>query len=254
MIRSASSLFAVALVSLGIISGTARAQSGPIGPVGPVNPPNTAMQPTGSQTLTEQTMPQMLQAAGYQFQEVVGNSGAKIWRLNLMQNGWRFDISLELIKVNGQYRGYGLSSQLTKLDANPSVAAAQMEKLLAHNFSFTNYRFALDKSSRMLVLVQDIYDTNMTVQLLRQDLVNFMNEIQRLYPIWNPAAGLQPNVQPNVQPHVQPPVNVQPNPQPLNPQPLFNPNPGVNSLNPAPQTILPGPQGAVTQPVVWMEG
>lgn len=185
MVRLFSSLFLAGVFALGCCGGTALAQQ-----------PGGFPQQNLPQyfVLTEQSLPQMLQQAGYQTQAVPVQGGATMWKVQTQPN--LPPIELMLVKTpQGQVLGLSIASGLKQVNAN-GVTGPEMLKLLQENHKVFPYSFTYNTINSTLCLQFFFTQNNSNKEELKRLISDFETKMSQSAALWNLAgqnAGVNQN-------------------------------------------------------------
>jgi hypothetical protein len=175
MARNARALVWAGVMWLGVFGGVGRAQTGPIGGTQPQ--PNNVNQP-----LTEISLPQMFQAAGFQTEQKVSPTGKKYWVGKTQRDGWGYVIEVEPYFNNQQITGFWLRSPLGNPVNQATVSTNSLLNLLSLNHLQAPYFFSYN-NNRIYLNYEYPY-TQISQDNMRSELTRFMQKIFQTSSSW----------------------------------------------------------------------
>lgn len=183
---------------------------------------------SSASALTEQSMVQAIQGAGYQAQALPGNP--PMYQV-LAQAPWGGQVTMlvELMKnQQGNYTGYIVSAVLSGPNGTSYFDANRLTSLLKANFDVLPCSFAVRKDGSLILQMDRPFNT-INAQYLGYDLQTVLRKANDTRHLWS-GQGVAP-VTGNTGPVVNP-INTGVNANPINTGPVVNPiNTGVN-VNP----------------------
>ncbi len=180
MIRTLASLILTGVLALTCSITPALAQTGPVG-----QPSAPAVAPQGQAQfikLDKNTLPQMLQQAGFTVQ-----TRNDIFQISATKDGWSYVVDVVPVHNNGAMVGFLLRSELGNPIAD-NGANSLLQALLQHNQSQPFYYFSFNAQSHKVVLNWQFPMGDSTPQELQGVVNNFFAKIRDTYPVWGNSA------------------------------------------------------------------